>query len=864
MGNYNPSAPIVLGEEWVGIRDETITFAPGIPNYEVGFTFTLEQSRTLQEVRFYLEDWPSYDGQTVMVNIYNADTEDDSGPVKSVIIPCNNGTVTAGTGGAVAFVNATGFADAVASPSDNKYISGDMGRDSATPSKHQAYFAVNSFSQTLTGKRILGVNLLYSLGNTGYSLPFEERPGWELYLAGDSLSRIAYGSADAGGIFGNLVQHRDEGRSTSYSRAELGNYNHFWSSTTPPTTTSERLPWTFDSLARMEISATNRYSVYLTGSDDGTTVVGASIEYLALEVFYCEERRVAFGGREYGVSLPATLRTPWVSNANIVPMRTTALAASPVLPAGRYLLTVSLGSKGFYTPQASPDLVALRELDAISSFEGVQVTVPYPWNDNTIDQELTSEQVHVIPQLSVHTSSGTLTEPHVYGRLAKAPVYGTVTATQEILDAPAGGATSFPQVRFYGRRFGDTTVDLTLDSPSIPGSSVTLTPTEFDSLDELVDGWKEITLRFATAPSMGTGTNPQWRFSASGEAAGNQWQVLGLSAPALSGTPGNLNTSVPAPHTLGSATYGAPSAGTTINLGWLSPLVSATTDDQTSDAVLIFSTDPPTPANVAVEVSQQELSTVDPTCFASGCVPTSLYYNEITWDAITSPTAITGFGSYELQRYDPVDGDFFTIMEATDYTLTTFNDYEARVGQPSVYRLRSTNLYDFAGLWSPQVTATVTSPGVVGADTTILMFTTNSHQDGSGNLAYSAAWMNTPVEEYVWPESGTVVLQDMFNKDYPTAFRPLERGGERFARQILVNAAGIPPATTARGFESLRDMAWDTVPYVCVRNEDGDRWYSTVVVPSGSVRRMITMGRLCMANVQVVEVTDTPYPVDPS
>lgn len=870
MANYNPSAPIVLGEEWVGIRDEEVSYAPGVSTNEVGHTFTLTQSRILADGRFYLADMPGgLDYGWHFMSVYPNGTEDQSGPIKRVVIPCNNGSVS---GVSTSLTNATTFADAVFSPSDNKYANGWTGGTSTggpTPSVWLAYFATNSFSQTLTGKRIVGVNLLYSLYTTAYLLPLEDRPYLRVGLGqglSTSTAQIVYGVTDGDGDLGNLyhVQSGDVLAPPEPRRMSLGNFNPFWDSATTPGTNADTMPWTYEALRRMESGATNAFGVKVEGTTTGDTTAQSGIFYLALEVFYCEEQRLAVGGVSLGVSsLPDIKRNPFVITTNKITMRNPLTGAlNPTLPAGEYLVTYSVGDFGYYNPTGFLTLNALREKESIPGIVGKEVSVPFPYDDAMVGAQFTSEEVMILPQLSLHTSGAPLTEVHVYGRQVQASVYGSVTATQEILDSAAGGAKSWPQVRFYARRFGDTTQPLLLDSPTIVGSSASLTPTEFDSLDEIVDGWREVTLRFNTAPTMGAGTTPQWRFSSSSETAGNQWQVLGMSAPALSGTLGSGFTgTVPSNQLLSVATYGASGSGSTVNLGWLSPMVSATTDDVTSDAMLLFSQDPPTPSGFSVTAGQQDLSTVDSECvnYTPGCLPNTLYFNQLNW------APVTGSYSYEIQRYDVVDGDFTTIMLASSAAVTGFSDYEARVGLPSVYRIRTVNLYDFAGLWSTQVTGTVPSPGVAGADTALMLFTTNARQDGSSNLAYSAAWESgRPSEDYAWPEAGTVVLQDMFDKDYPTAFRPLERGGERFARQILVNAAGIPPATLARGFENLRNMAWDTVPYICVRNEDGERWYATVVVPGGNVRRMVALGRLCMAAVQVVETSATPYAVDPS
>ena len=223
----------------------------------------------------------------------------------------------------------------------------------------------------------------------------------------------------------------------------------------------------------------------------------------------------------------------------------------------------------------------------------------------------------------------------------------------------------------------------------------------------------------------------------------------------------------------------------------------------------------------------------------------------------------SGFGYYELQRMDTVESEWQTIMQSSSTTGASFKDFEARVGILSSYRIRAVDVLLFPGPWSSEVSATIPSPGASGGcidEGHVLIFTSNERQDGSINLAYASAWMDQQVsEDFTFPEAGFVQLQLMYNKDFYTAFRPLERGGERFSRTVLVQAAAISPETLA-DFRSLRDMAWDTVHYICVRDEDGNRWLATVIVPAG---RVLRDRRLYGALVDIIEVTDTPTPVDP-
>ncbi len=1079
MGNYNDHVPQILGQEWVDIRDELITLSPASRAVERGQGFTLATSRTLQDARFYINDWSPTAalGETLLMAIYPQGQEAASGPIKKVIIPCSSGGVTGGSGPVGLGGGALTFADGVADPSDGKYVNSYVGGSTGSPvtATVEAFFATNAYSAQLTGKRILSVNLLYSIATEVGR--FADQGGivsWSVETNSGGIAAF-YGASSVGtlpmtdtvSVYGKDV-----------FRMPLGEIDVLWDTTLTTLTTSERLPYNYTSLQRFDPASTNRRA-FRFRSGSTPTAFQTAFHYLALEIFYCEEQRVALGGRAFGsdifASLPSGYR-PYTLNTNILTMRTIAQVLNPVLIAGNYTTVLSSADVGvLFGPSAPvknatyPPMNALRELYAIPAHPGYQINIPFPLSDQVLGKTFTKETSHVVPQLSLHTSGGPLTEVQVYGRQAVAQVYGTITATQEILDSVMPAAEPFPWVRFYARRFSDTTVPLRLSSlsPSVSGlcTAVQITPQEWDALDEIVDGWKEITLRFPCIPTMGSGANPQWIFSAAGETVGDRWEVLGARAPALSGVPGNILTSlVPSPNQLSTATYGAPSFGsTTINLGWLSETVTVTTDDITADAVLLFAQDMPTITGFTVVGLAQAVSGIGQACGINPCcIPSAIGYNQLSWSlpvntaygldgftrtvagglgsadvggayvipvpadfsvdgeqALVAPSAAnsrrfatlamgsdfditidtgvtnavvatsaanggivgrftdidnyylarirtdsagvmdilldkrvatvtsnvitvndiqgiangagamvslrfvgegtflkvkiwpagtveptpwliettdtslttgtraglyaindtaTGntisfdnllitpprvnFGTYELQRMDTVEPDWQTIMAASTPQTSTFNDYEARVGIATSYRIRATDVYDFPGPWSSTVTITSAAPGVTGgcvSDGHVLIFTTNERQNGSSNLAYASVWEGRVEENFTFPEAGFVQLQAMYNRDFFTAFRPLERGGEQFSRTVLVQAAAIAPETLA-DFTSLRSMAWDTVPYICVRDEDGNRWFATVIVPTG---RVLRDRRLYLAAVNITEVTATPSLVDP-
>jgi hypothetical protein len=889
MGDYNPYSPHILGEELVPIRNEDMTFSLASDLLEIGTGFTLAQSRQIREARFYTNTPPPSEefGQQIMATIYAQGAENATGPVRRVIIPCNGAAAT-GVGITWSTGSINDAASILSDPTNNQSVSIDPGFGSADK-QVSLFFATSSYANLLTGKRILAINALltmtYSTTELSDLLAIIPSLGQIGIVCGSGVTQYAYFTPAVGIVSMNLPTSSTN--LPDFTKIHLGEINQLWQ--TPASTCSpERLPWRYTELARFEptTAAPNRYGLnfFWVGFDAVlplTVDQGAfSVSYAALEVIFCEENRTLYGNKGFGSSAAAVTAAPflqpYVRGANIVAMRDTSFNATPSLPAGAYDLMISnpdVGDFSYVTtgsgigPSTGPAnqfplINGFRYLYSLPHHVGVEVT-----KTQAVDKVFSAEESIVIPQVSLHaTGTGApLTEVQVYGRQIAGQVYGTITVTQEISDSSAGGVFSFPQVRFYARRFGDTNVTLTFDSPTITGvgKSVTITPTEFDALDgPIIDGWKEVTLRFASAPSMGAGTNPQWRWSASGLGAGDRWEIMGIQAPALSGTPGNLLNTVPSAQLLDSATYG----GSTINMGWLSPTVTVTTDDTSADAVVLFAQDLPAVTGLATSILTQTLTGIGQDCGLNPVsIPTGMQYVRVAWSPTSNNlTSPDWFGFYELQRMDTVTTDWQTIMQCSSPTISGFSDFEARPGIVSSYRIRAVDLYDFANSWSSTVTATLTAPGAtIGSlgDGHLLLFSSNSDQTGALNLAYCSVWTGGSVDEdFSFPEAGDVTFQKMYNKDFVTAFHPTERGGDQFGRTVLVQAAAIAPETLA-DFTSLRDMAWADVPFICVRDEDGNRWFANVRVPSAKVQLNRS---IYMAGVDIVEVTSTPTPVNPA
>lgn len=876
MGTYNPNLPVILGQEWVPIRDEDVTFAPNVNSFEHGTTFTLSTPRQANAGAYYVHNMPAQatTSQVTMLNVYPEGEEDQSGPIEEVLIPVTSGSTT---GSGFTISGGSTIAEVLQNPGDLKRLIAEYVGSVTTL---WLFFGVSQYNQLLAGKRILNVSFVYAgaaVSDTGvvFVNPTPTQPPTNLYRinnAGQTLAYYRYSRANTGSLYnlGTAIPAGQGQADSQFGEVNLGDANIWWDNTTSAPSTNPVLayPWRYEELLRFEGSTSDRQFIRITFQVPNVDGTGSSnnqirLDYAALKVTYCEEQRVAYGGKygspQYGV--------------NPIALKDLSYNTNPILTAGDYAYTMTMlnpGDLGFGlgSTSPSPDFNGLRELYTLDPQEGLQVEIPYPLSDH-IGETFTTEETVVLPQLSLHTSGGTVfPETHVYGRQVAAEVYGSRYAQQEVFDTPVGGATEFPWVRFVARRFGDTTVSLTLTGQGgLAASTVSITPGDFDELPEILDGWKEVTLQFNTPPSMGALGTPNWRWTATGETAGNRWEILGASAPAISGTPGNLYNLAPSARQLYNATYYQPT-GATQDLEWIpqgvgsSYISGAGVSDDSSDAFLIFSQMPEAVSGFDVDTLCQPVTGIGQECDLDPCcIPTALAFNALSWNPPTSGWDGAAFEAFEIQRMDTVETDWQTIMLSTDESQTDFNDFEARIGILTSYRIRLIGVYGFEGPWSSTITATIPAPGIeIGCqDGHVLTFTSNERQDGSLNLAYSSVWMEQQVEEnFSFPEASFTQLQPMYDRNYFTAFRPTERGGEQFTRTVLVQAAAIDPETLG-DFRSLRDMAWADVSYICVRDEDGNRWFATIGVPSG---RVINNRRLYLAPVQIVEVTDTPSPVD--
>ena len=641
MGVYNNYPPQILGQEWVPIREENPTLVPNYLIQEIGSSFNLNASQAITHGAFYVNDYPqNTDIQYLQMAIYQRGQEDNTGKIRRIVIPCNNATVSSTSGvltGEPAAFQLYNLSDL--SGNSNMFLG-----DSA--SKCDIWFAVNQYAQELQGKRILAVNYLYSFQVNGTLQTVTSAfngtiPTVNLVYRNNAGSLVAI---LANNISGNLpMTFTTSNVERTLYRIPLGDIDPFSNSGTSP----DFMPWNYTALKDFELTnGATRHSIGWSFNASTITSFGTNFWYSALEVIYCEETRSAVGATEFG--LPSAALKELAIGQNLISIKHPVTRAAVTLGAGQYSVVLATGAylaTNGISPPASPVFNALRQLYSTPNLSGINNVLPFPLDDSVLNKTFSQQVTDVIPQLTVLNAGSVLGSTHPYGRQAIAPVFGAINAIQNISQNPiAGTSYNYPQVRFYARRWGDTTVPLKLSSTMISGAgqSVQITPADFDALtpeDGIIDGWKEVTLRFATAPAMGNlGTDPPWQFTAVNELSQNRWEVLGAWAPALSGVPGaaSFKTSTGATQ-LGGATYD----GSSIQLSWMSPYASGVAADSSADAVLLFSQDPPPVSGFTVTQANQSLRVTDSNCGLASCVPRALQYNQLTWNVISGAACDT-------------------------------------------------------------------------------------------------------------------------------------------------------------------------------------------------------------------------------
>lgn len=841
MADFTPDTPLIIGNEWVPIKETPYSLDS---SQEIGTSFNVLTSQTVVSGAAYGVEMDGTPSIGMMMAVYPSDKVDETGPIQQVVIQAN-GASTSGTAGFGVFpIGSATTAGALASAYDRPVMTFN-----AQPGENGAvtvYFDTLSHTE-LANKRILKLEVLYYIGSVSDGFGTVQSiddfvsngiTGNMKIIEDADSNEVLYLSDELGEIFRPDIAF-DGHPIWSF---DVGDANPLWDLVNDGLTV---YPWNYSALQNFDAAAPaaarTGVQLFINVPASSATDISYNMGYMALRVTYCQEQRLLVGGQGQDVR--------WAVGRNMIPLRNpNTLAAGATLIPGDYTVTATrytLLDALQVAVDGEMKANAITELYAMEAQKGVAIPSIF-----TIDASREAIDTPIMLELSLHTASASVPEVHPYGVQIQAPVWGTSTnpASQGVISSANGAVTSYPYARFYARHLPNTTLPLTLRDAASPTTTASITVNDFDALPEILDGWREVTLTFAAPlPSFNgaSGLNTfEW---VSDDTVGSQWQVMSAAAPAVTGSFPRVQLT--SSQSLNAATYGGSTAFLTYN----------GVADPTADATLMFAQEMPAVSGLAVQLASLPITGIGMDCgVPQDCIPTGIAYNAITWTAL-GPTSMpaSGFGYYELQRFDAIDDEWSTILNANSPLVTGFSDFEARAGMESSYRIRFMHRLLFPSAWSAEVDSTLPAPGVTGTDvaTGVLIFTTNERQDGSSSLAYAMQWEGEVTEGFTFIEAASLQMQKMYGRDFQVAFRPLERGGEAFSRALLVSAAAVPSGLIQQGFTSLRDLAWEDVSYICVRDELGDRWLANVNVPDGNVRRN---RRLYMASVDITEVTDTP------
>lgn len=829
MSKFNPNEPLTIGLEWA--PTETVTEAVDFGR-EIGLRVVPTTSVVVSGGRFH-QGGPVPGGldkaftNIMLMTIYREDQVNSTGEVRQQARIASTGTTSGGvlTGGATVL-------ECVQGMNDGKYVTIDS-TDTITLN-----FSPSAGFLT-TKPRIMDVSfdMILTPVTTGCMVEFSYQP-----------QGITMGTIDVA-TNGSYYLHTGEIFLAAYDYTPLA-----------PGADPRRRPWATGDLTNLQSGSVDFRIQNVAGT--------CRVDYVGVTVTYCEENRTGVGGLirttnpNYGWDASFLA---WVGEGG-GPPGTSFEFFEIKTPTGSTGVTLSAGVPYLVlvTRATDVDIDGLNRATAKLAPSGgpvhfqfgnpIEMTALQPANSQ-IDEcrvatRLSNGLLASTPvamdrscAISLHGAGGQgtdlilpeLSQPYAW-------FHGEDTALQtQRMRSPQTAVYTSATVRI--RRFG-APADCSFTFGGSGGGALTITNADYNAADKDPNGWALIT-KALSSPATFT-ANVSRDVAAIPGTGTDRWEI------------GVLDSTASPAYEI--ATYG----GTTL---FSSPA---------EDLALTLSTSVATVTGATVTRFFQQLESVlEPTTACRNALLRSMDAALFSWGQVpvisgsplvTGAPLVTGFSHYEVQRKDAIDTDWLDIAHISTRDNTFFIDYEGRINTVSDYRVRQCRLDGVCGAY-----ATVTGFTRLGASTAStaplvtggcegLIFTSN--EDPLASVAYPYFFAGggvAPVENWQFYEPETVVLQRVHGRDFMVALRPSERGGTRFQRTMLVNAVTVPTKRLDRRFRSLRDLAWDTLPYVCVLDHRGGRWFAAVLVPSGDMRE----GRqVYLANIDVIEVTDTPSVVD--
>lgn len=660
----------------------------------------------------------------------------------------------------------------------------------------------------LTGKRILNVTLTaqaYTEGTSVGKLLVRERTG--IYTAARSSQSVD--------IVGASTYTFDLGE--------------FFQATTDP------MPWTINELQGL---AAGTHSIALTATGLGSVTLYVYQVYLT--VTYCDENRLAVGTipHVYGASWKTvnmqtpsggTLYWPKVSGQNFsvcVRAGSWGNASASAYSASDRVHGAAATSVGMpylqginYVPTA--DFALYRDLDFQPASEGVPPTA------TPALAALNAESPKRAFPIIFRDSGVQSVDSQPYGGSTIAVVQTGETVQQEVSDASAQDyaaaiVTCYP---FGTTNVSDVTVSLRQRSDDTEMATGTLTYDAWAESPEVTGYiYRSVVVLFDTPATLAPATQYYLDLSATGSTA---WFV-----PLLwSGQP-DANTDAN-----GIGSYGDETDEATVTSA------SAETDsyavDNSTELAIQVVAPPDAPTDFDAIAAAYPASTCN-------CA-TPIAYTAITWTA----TALNAdFGYYEIQRSDDQTA-WAKIAHITTEAAQNFEDQEARLGMQSCYRIRVVTSTGVPSAWTASVCVDTLAPGKG--------YTFTSNEVISMGVAYGDVYESDPGREYQFPEANEVQFRTMHGRDYQVAFRPLTRRGVTFTRRLLISGLACTNGTEGPdAADALRDLAWATLSYVCVRDESGNRWFASLQIPDLLDRHSAEVHTVTLTATEVTNVPSQP------
>lgn len=546
-----------------------------------------------------------------------------------------------------------------------------------------------------------------------------------------------------------------------------------------------------------------------------------------LEVTYCDENRASAYATVAGAA--------GVANWPFGPIRTPAAGGTYAKVNGTDLTAVIRQPR---YGDSKPTTVAADYTFSVPYLEDVRGQSPigcFQYGDIALDLDghvlaLGAPTAGRVIPLEVDVSGVQSVDSQPYAIAYAWDVGHTVpTGTDRWVEQQISNATAITyegiiaQVRVTDAATGNITFTLRQTSTTL--ATVVLTPDEARAFPaDPVSGWRTVTLPFSASVTLATST---------------QYAIRALAANADEWTVPVLDTVLPnaSGNTSGLGSY---HGATDIPNFGASPASFFGVAHQEIPFLLYSQPDPVTGFTATAGSTSVGESGGDCSIDMMGRV-------SLAWTA----SAAAHFGYYEIQRTDPRT-DWKTIAEITDEAATSFVDGEGRIGLESCYRIRVAATTGLFSAWSADQCAT---RGGFGSG---LYLSANSWPEGS--LAYKDT-SDAGFADRVFsnPEGDEVVSRTMFGRDGAVAFIPSERRFDSFKRRLMLYDKTEPTTPGTEPADPLRGLSRAALPYVCVCDARGGRWFCNVKVGDLTIRRP---GPFLWVDADFTENTREPYPVD--